>query len=118
MAVRQSGLAPSKCDTKRGALARLKRRDLEGMHHPTRGMRDLRTTSTQLAKTRDQGTAEIKRHAEWGPTRLRHKPPHDQEPDKHLAKRAHSGRTQVQVQPGTIHKRLPKRHRALQGYQA
>ena len=42
MTFSQSGLAPSTRYTKRGAHTWLKRRDLEGTRHPTRGMRDLR----------------------------------------------------------------------------
>ena len=75
MTMSQSGLATSTCNTKRGAHASLKRRDLEGTRHPTRGMRDLRTTG-KPAVTQDQGATEIKRHRRWDPNAAGRMPPH------------------------------------------
>ena len=61
--------------TPNGAHSRLERRVLEGMRHPTRGMRDLRTTG-KPAVTQDQGATEIKRHRRWDPNAAGRMPPH------------------------------------------
>ena len=45
------------------------------MRHPTRGMRDLRTTG-KPAVTQDQGATEIKRHRRWDPNAAGRMPPH------------------------------------------
>ena len=45
------------------------------MRHPTRGMRDLRTTG-KPAVTQDQGATEIKRHRRWDPNAAGQMPPH------------------------------------------
>ena len=45
------------------------------MRHPTRGMRDLRTTG-KPAVTQDQGATEIKRHRRWEPNAAGRRPLH------------------------------------------